>query len=61
MIKKHPGVLHVRVTGIPDENCGDLVVACVIPKPGSSPSAQEIKDIVKGMVETVFFAVCVQF
>ncbi|CAB3245688.1 unnamed protein product [Arctia plantaginis] len=47
VIKKHPGVLHVFVTGIPDENCGDLVVACVIPKPGSKPSAQEIKDIVK--------------
>ncbi|XP_022831730.1 luciferin 4-monooxygenase-like isoform X2 [Spodoptera litura] len=47
VIMKHPGVFHVAVTGIPDRECGDLVVACVVPKPGCSPSAQEIKDLVK--------------
>ncbi|XP_050552679.1 uncharacterized protein LOC118274573 isoform X3 [Spodoptera frugiperda] len=46
-IMKHPGVLQVAVTGIPDRECGDLVVACVVPKPGCSPTAQEIKDLVK--------------
>ncbi|CAH1640981.1 unnamed protein product [Spodoptera littoralis] len=44
---KHPGVLQVAVTGIPDRECGDLVVACVVPKPGCSPTAQEIKNLVK--------------
>ncbi|PZC73879.1 hypothetical protein B5X24_HaOG208709 [Helicoverpa armigera] len=47
VITKHPGVFHVAVTGIPDKECGDLVVACVVPKPGCSPTAQEIKDLVK--------------
>ncbi|XP_022831888.1 4-coumarate--CoA ligase-like 1 isoform X2 [Spodoptera litura] len=47
MIMKHPGVFQVAVTGMPDKECGDLVVACVVPKPGCSPTAQEIKDLVK--------------
>nr|XP_049699214.1 luciferin 4-monooxygenase [Helicoverpa armigera]XP_049699215.1 luciferin 4-monooxygenase [Helicoverpa armigera] len=47
VIMKHPGVFHVAVTGIPDKECGDLVVACVVPKPGCNPTAQEIKDLVK--------------
>ncbi|XP_022831889.1 luciferin 4-monooxygenase-like [Spodoptera litura] len=47
IIMKHPGVSQVAVTGIPDRECGDLVVACVVPKPGCSPTAQEIKDLVK--------------
>ncbi|XP_063896475.1 luciferin 4-monooxygenase [Helicoverpa armigera] len=47
VIAKHPGVFQVAVTGIPDKECGDLVVACVVPKPGCSPTAQEIKDLVK--------------
>ncbi|XP_050552689.1 luciferin 4-monooxygenase-like isoform X11 [Spodoptera frugiperda] len=47
VIMKHPGVFQVAVTGIPDRECGDLVVACVVPKPGCSPTAQEIKDLVK--------------
>ncbi|KAH9637781.1 hypothetical protein HF086_007810 [Spodoptera exigua] len=47
VIMKHPGVLHAAVTGIPDKECGDLVVACVVPKPGCNPTAQEIKDLVK--------------
>ncbi|KAJ8717061.1 hypothetical protein PYW08_005460 [Mythimna loreyi] len=47
VIMRHPGVLQVAVTGIPDKECGDLVVACVVPNPGCSPTAQEIKDLVK--------------
>ncbi|KAH9637780.1 hypothetical protein HF086_007809 [Spodoptera exigua] len=47
VIMKHPGVFEVAVTGIPDRECGDLVVAFVVPKPGCSPTAQEIKDLVK--------------
>ncbi|KAJ8717060.1 hypothetical protein PYW08_005459 [Mythimna loreyi] len=47
VIMRHPGVLQVAVTGIPDKECGDLVVACVVPSPGYNPTAQEIKDLVK--------------
>ncbi|KAJ0173169.1 hypothetical protein K1T71_011345 [Dendrolimus kikuchii] len=47
VIRQHPGVLDVAVTGIHDQECGDLVVACVVPKPGYKVYAQEIKDLVK--------------
>ncbi|KAJ8717671.1 hypothetical protein PYW07_005601 [Mythimna separata] len=47
VIMRHPGVLHAAVTGIPDKECGDLVVACVVRNPGCSLTAQEIKDLVK--------------
>ncbi|XP_052752027.1 luciferin 4-monooxygenase-like [Galleria mellonella] len=47
VIRQHPGVFDVAVTGIPDRECGDIPVACVVPKPGVSVKAQEIKDLVK--------------
>ncbi|XP_013167431.1 PREDICTED: luciferin 4-monooxygenase-like [Papilio xuthus] len=47
VINKHPGVLHVAVTGIPDDECGDLAVACVVPHHNIKVTAQEIKDLVK--------------
>ncbi|KAF9787670.1 hypothetical protein SFRURICE_017381 [Spodoptera frugiperda] len=53
VIMKHPGVFQVAVTGIPDRECGDLVVACVVPKPGCSPTAQEIRDLVTVLMRTL--------
>lgn len=47
VIRKHPAVLDVAVTGVPDPDCGDLPVACVVPLPGYEITAQEIKDLVK--------------
>nr|XP_034828160.1 luciferin 4-monooxygenase-like isoform X2 [Maniola hyperantus] len=47
VIIKHPGVLDVVVTGIPDAECGDLPVALVILRDGHNVTAQEIKDLVK--------------
>ncbi|XP_049699030.2 luciferin 4-monooxygenase [Helicoverpa armigera] len=47
VILKHPSVQDVAVTSIPDEECGDLPVACVIVRPGAQVTAQEIKDLVK--------------
>ncbi|KPJ21196.1 Luciferin 4-monooxygenase [Papilio machaon] len=47
VIIKHPGVQDVAVTGIPDDECGDLVVACVVPQNNTTLTAQEIKDLVK--------------
>ncbi|XP_075983824.1 luciferin 4-monooxygenase-like [Anticarsia gemmatalis] len=47
VIRQHPGVLDVAVTGVPDPECGDLPVACVVPRPGYELTADEIKDIVR--------------
>ncbi|XP_045539202.1 luciferin 4-monooxygenase [Papilio machaon] len=47
VIIKHPGVQDVAVTGIPDDEFGDLVVACVVPQNNTTLTAQEIKDLVK--------------
>ncbi|XP_052738917.1 luciferin 4-monooxygenase [Bicyclus anynana] len=47
VIIKHPGVLDVAVTGIPDAECGDLPVALVITQDGHNVTAKEIKDLVK--------------
>ncbi|XP_049879446.1 luciferin 4-monooxygenase-like [Pectinophora gossypiella] len=46
VINQHPGVQYVVVTGIPDTYCGDLLAACVVRRPGSTVTAQEIKDLV---------------
>lgn len=48
VIRSHPGVLDAAVTAIPDPECGDLPVACVVRRSGSEVTAQEIKDLVKG-------------
>ncbi|KAM3964022.1 luciferin 4-monooxygenase-like [Aphomia sociella] len=47
VIRQHPGISDVAVTSIPDPECGDLPVACIVPKLGQNVSAQEIKDLVK--------------
>ncbi|CAH0713606.1 unnamed protein product, partial [Brenthis ino] len=47
VIMKHPGVLDVAVTGIPDPECGDLPVAVVIAHDDFDVTAQDIKDLVK--------------
>ena len=48
VIRKHPGVMDVAVTSVPHSEWGDLPVAFVVPRPGAEPSAEEIKDLVKG-------------
>ncbi|KAJ8712787.1 hypothetical protein PYW08_008091 [Mythimna loreyi] len=47
VIRQHPGVLDVAVTSLPDEECGDLPVACVIPRLGANLTETEIIDLVK--------------
>ncbi|XP_012548111.2 luciferin 4-monooxygenase [Bombyx mori] len=47
VIRHHPGVLDVAVTGIPDPECGDLAVALVVRKDGHEVNAEDIKDLVR--------------
>ncbi|XP_052739283.1 luciferin 4-monooxygenase isoform X2 [Bicyclus anynana] len=47
VIRQHPGVLDVAVTGIPDAECGDLPIACVVTRDGYDVSVDEIKNLVK--------------
>ncbi|KAI8441996.1 hypothetical protein MSG28_005656, partial [Choristoneura fumiferana] len=46
VILMHDGVADVCVTGVPHPDDGELVVACVVRKPGSTVTAKEIKDLV---------------
>ncbi|CAH0696639.1 unnamed protein product [Spodoptera exigua] len=46
VIREHPGVQEVSVTSVPHEDDGEHVVACVMRRPGSNVTAEEIKEMV---------------
>ncbi|MCV3272023.1 AMP-binding protein [Roseobacter sinensis] len=39
----HPGVSQVQVFGIPDDRFGEIVAAWIVPKPGTSPTEEEVR------------------
>jgi malonyl-CoA/methylmalonyl-CoA synthetase len=47
VINQCEGVAESSVVGIPDEKCGEKVVAAVVTRPGSRVEAQEIRDFCK--------------
>jgi acyl-CoA synthetase (AMP-forming)/AMP-acid ligase II len=42
LLLTHPQVREVAVVGLPDEHWGELVVAAVVPEPGSQPDSAEL-------------------
>jgi long-chain acyl-CoA synthetase len=42
VLYEHPGILEAAVFGIPDTAWGELVVACVVLKPGTSVTADDL-------------------
>ena len=44
-LKAHPAVLDAVVVGLPDERWGERVVAVVQPRPGTSPSLDELQQV----------------
>ena len=44
---REPRIREVSVIGLPDEYYGEVVCACVIPKPGEKPTVDEIQAYLK--------------
>lgn len=49
-ISAHPDVLECAVIGIPDDRWGEAVHAVVAPRPGSSLSAEELREYCKSLI-----------
>src|SRR5512132_149296 len=47
---EHPDVLEAAVTGEPDPDMGERIVAWVVPRTGSSPSGEQLVDHVAAML-----------
>ena len=47
---EHPGVAEAAVTGEPDDDLGERIVAWIVPRAGAPPSPQELADHVAGLL-----------
>lgn len=47
---RHPRIQDVQVVGLPDKKYGEELCAWIIPKPGQSLSADEVRDFCKGQI-----------
>jgi fatty-acyl-CoA synthase len=47
VIRDHPQVKVSQTVGVPDELLGELVVTCIVPVDGASPSVEALRDFAK--------------
>jgi malonyl-CoA/methylmalonyl-CoA synthetase len=47
---EHPDVKEAAVTGEPDDDLGERIVAWIVPRPGASPAADALADHVAGLL-----------
>jgi len=47
VLARHPGVAEVAVLGVADPDLGQVLAAFVVPAPGFSPSADELRKSVR--------------
>jgi fatty-acyl-CoA synthase len=53
VLQKHPDIMMVAVIGIPHDKMGEVGMACVIVKEGSTLSAEEVIDYCKGKLASI--------
>jgi fatty-acyl-CoA synthase len=47
VLARHPGLLEAAVVGLPDEMLGEIVVACVVPRPGAEVDETGVRSFVR--------------
>src|SRR5258708_36866299 len=47
---RHPKVQDAQVFGVPDPRLGEEVCAWIVPKPGQTPEAEEIRAFCRGQI-----------
>lgn len=52
VIRAHPEVKVSQTVGVPDELLGEVVVTCIVPVEGATPSAEAIRDFAKAKLSS---------
>jgi fatty-acyl-CoA synthase len=50
---RHPDIADVQVIGVPDERYGEELMAWIVPREGSEPSEQSIRDFCRARIASV--------
>lgn len=52
VLREHPDVADCAVFGVPDEQWGEAVAAAIVPHPGVTPSADDLRDFVRARLRS---------